>query len=38
MILYGVVTYDEATEWTTDLLTAKKWVEKAKQVFCDGEQ
>ncbi len=24
MILYGVVTYDEATEWTTDLLTAKK--------------
>ncbi|HAA8293221.1 TPA_asm: hypothetical protein GHP91_06660 [Listeria monocytogenes] len=37
MILYGVVTYDEATEWTTDLLTAKKWVENAKQVFCDGE-
>ncbi|HFK6982081.1 TPA: hypothetical protein ACGY3P_000941 [Listeria monocytogenes] len=37
MILYGVVTYNEVTEWTTDLLTAKKWLENAKQGFYDGE-
>ncbi|EKE0862628.1 hypothetical protein OTA19_003111, partial [Listeria monocytogenes] len=37
MILYGVVTYNEVTEWTTDFLTAKKWLENAKQVFYDGE-
>ncbi|EAF1002857.1 hypothetical protein ACU7LJ_002974 [Listeria monocytogenes] len=37
MILYGVVTYNEVTEWTTDFLTAKKWLENAKQVFYDEE-
>ncbi|HFK7722444.1 hypothetical protein [Listeria monocytogenes] len=37
MILYGVVTYNDVTEWTTDFLTAKKWLENAKQVFYDGE-
>lgn len=29
MILYGVVTYDQATEWTTNINDAKKLVTNA---------